>query len=133
MARKLRHFLVISFTSLTISACGGGSSTGSTGSAIANNIGVGGAATGTATVFWTAPISTESGAALSISQLGGYQINYGTSPTNLAYSVNVPDPYATQYVMAGLHANTTYYFAVTAYDSQNVVGAMSAVVSKRIS
>jgi hypothetical protein len=61
---------------------------------------------GSAVVSWQA--NTES-------DLGGYQIYYGTSSN--FYSVTLDVGKVTQYTVNNLLAGSTYYFAVTAYDT----------------
>jgi hypothetical protein len=69
--------------------------------------------TGAATLSWQPPTQTTSGGTLT--NLAGYHIYYGTTPNNLAQSVNVANPGVTRYVIGGLTA-ATWYFQMTAYD-----------------
>ena len=50
------------------------------------------------------------------SDLAGYNIHYGTSSRNYDYSVDTGN--SPSCTISGLQEGTTYYFAVTAYDSQ---------------
>jgi hypothetical protein len=83
----------------------------------------------TADVTWTAPTTNTNGTALT--DLAGYRIYYGTNPTALSKSVNVPSAAATDYIVQGL-TQGTWYFAVTAYTNTGVQSNFSTVVSKTI-
>ena len=79
-----------------------------------------------ATLAWDAVQATA---------LSGYRIYYGTSPglyfqsRGNGLTVGRDD---TAYVVTGLSSGTTYYFAVTAFDSPGNESAYSAEASKAI-
>ena len=85
---------------------------------------------GNANLRWTAPTLNTNGTALS--DLSGYTISYGTSPTALTYSVTITDPTATSYTISGLAAGT-WYFAIAANASDGTQSALTSVVSAPIS
>ena len=85
--------------------------------------------TGTADVSWTPPTANTDGSTLT--DLAGYNIYYGTSPTSLTQKVQVSNVGVTNYVISGL-ASGTWYFGVTAYTSSGAESAMSNVASKTI-
>ena len=70
---------------------------------------------GSVTLDWIAPTQNEDGSTLT--DLAGYVIYYGIRPGIYEQSVPVDNPSVTTYVVEGLTANT-YYFVVTAIDSQ---------------
>jgi len=70
------------------------------------------------TLGWTASTS---------SNVTGYNVNYGTTTTNLGNTVNAEN--TTSYTFSGLTAGATYYFAVTAYNNSGSVSPDSNVVS----
>jgi hypothetical protein len=70
------------------------------------------------TLAWTASSS---------SNVAGYDLYYGTTSGSLPNSINVGN--VTSYTMTGLSPGTTYYFAVTAYDSSGDQSGDSSVVS----
>ena len=117
--------LLLSLT-LLITACGGGTS---------NEIGSSGntatPSTVTATVSWTAPTTREDGSAMAITELAGYRIYYGISPTNTNIVVEINAGSTTERTITGLTPGT-YYFKVSAYDTAGVEGPKSSVVSKII-
>ena len=79
-----------------------------------------------ATVSWTPPDTNTDGSALV--DLAGYRIYYGTDAFSLATQIDIPTTGLTDYVVEDLAPNTTYYFAVSAYNSTGVESSYSAVV-----
>lgn len=84
---------------------------------------------GSATVFWTSPTMNTNGTALT--DLAGYYIHYGNSPTSLNQEVNVPSAGAVSFTVSGLTAGT-WYFSVSAYTNTGTQSSDSAVGSKTI-
>ncbi|HLS81789.1 MAG TPA: putative Ig domain-containing protein [Steroidobacter sp.] len=84
---------------------------------------------GSATLSWTPPTQNTDGSTLT--NLAGYRIVYGASPTTLNRMAEVDNPGLTTYVVTGLNAGT-WYFAVKAYTSSGVESALSNVASKSI-
>jgi hypothetical protein len=82
---------------------------------------------GTATITWAAPSTNEDGSPLTA--LAGFKVYYGTTP-GVYTSVDVGP--ANSYQVIGLTKGTTYYFAVTAYDSSGNESDLSTIVSKVI-
>lgn len=86
--------------------------------------------TASAALAWQAPTQNTDGSPLT--NLAGYHINYGTSANALISRIAVPGAGSTAYVVSGLAAGSTYFFAVTAYDTVGVESAQSNVVSKTL-
>ena len=86
-------------------------------------------ANGTATLSWTAPAYNANGSP--VTGLAGYNIYYGTDPSNLTKSIDVAGASTTTYTVTGLSAGT-YYFAVSAYNSEGVDSALSNIGQKTI-
>ncbi|MBW4052626.1 MAG: fibronectin type III domain-containing protein [Proteobacteria bacterium] len=84
-----------------------------------------------ATVSWTAPTTYTNGSPLSLSDLQGFHVHYGTSSSALSQEITVPNASAVTYTVGGLTAGT-WYFAVSAYTSSGESG-LSATESKTIS
>jgi hypothetical protein len=80
-------------------------------------------------VTWSAPTANTNGSALT--DLAGYTIHYGTSPSALSQSVKVANAGATDHIVQGLSGGT-WYFAVTAYTSAGLQSSYSAIVSRTI-
>ncbi len=86
--------------------------------------------TGSATLTWTAPTQNTDGSALT--NLAGYKILYGTSPSALTSVITLNNPGLTTYVIDNLPAGT-WYFGMRAVNSQGVESATTSLVSKTIS
>jgi hypothetical protein len=84
---------------------------------------------GTATLSWTPPTQNTDGSTLS--NLAGFRVQYGTSPSALTQSVQIANPGLATYVVTGLSSGS-WYFAVKAYTSGGAESANSSVVSKTI-
>lgn len=84
---------------------------------------------GTATVTWTAPVTNTDGSALT--DLAGYHVHYGTSPSALSTVADVPNPATASYSVGSL-ASGTWYFAVSAYTTSGAESALSSTASKTI-
>lgn len=83
--------------------------------------------TGSATLSWTPPTSNTDGSALT--NLAGYRIYYGTSSSSLTNTIGINSAGISSYVITGL-SPSTYYFAITAYNSVGAESSRSATVSK---
>ena len=83
------------------------------------------ATTGSATLSWIPPTQNANGSVLT--DLAGYHIYYGTTP-DLEQSITVTNAGLTRYVLTGL-AKTTWYFAMTAYDSAGRESDRTAVAN----
>jgi hypothetical protein len=86
--------------------------------------------TGNATLTWSPPTENMDGTALT--NLSGYQIYYGTSPSALTQTITVGNAGVTTYVVENL-SPATWYFAIKAVTSQGGESDMSAVATKTIS
>ncbi|VAW92741.1 hypothetical protein MNBD_GAMMA23-331 [hydrothermal vent metagenome] len=145
---KLQLLIVISF-SLLLTACGGGGSNSSNSSVGASNS-PGHPATGAAqnsdqsssssqpeptgnaaaTFAWTIPTTRESGAGLSMGEIAGYKVFYGSNSGALNTVIDVTDPYATSVNLTNLVSSTVYYFQITAYDTNSIESEKSNTVTR---
>jgi hypothetical protein len=82
-----------------------------------------------ANLNWSAPTLNTNGTPLT--DLAGYTISYGTSPTALTQAVTIADPTATSYTITGLDAGT-WYFEIAANASNGAQSAPSIVASATI-
>ena len=87
------------------------------------------AMTHSATVSWTAPVQNTDGTPLT--DVAGYVISFGTSPTSLTKSIVVSDPGLTTGTVRALPAGT-YYFSVATRNSSGALSNGSTVVSKTV-
>jgi hypothetical protein len=88
-----------------------------------------GTSTGSATLSWTPPTRNTNGTTLS--NLAGYRIYYGTSPSALTRTVTLSNAGLTRYVINDLSA-ATWYFSIRAYTSTGVESTGSNTLSKVI-
>ncbi len=86
-------------------------------------------ASGSATLNWSAPTENTNGTPLT--NLAGFHIYYGTSPSSLNNSAQVASASATSYTINNLAAGT-WYFSINAYTSAGVESAVSNIASKAI-
>jgi hypothetical protein len=82
-----------------------------------------------AQINWAPPTANTDGTALT--NLAGYRISYGTSPTALTSTVQVATAGVSTYTIDNLSTGT-WYFAVKAYTSSGTESIASNVVSKTI-
>jgi hypothetical protein len=85
--------------------------------------------TGVATLDWMPPTENSDGSVLT--NLAGYTVYYGTSPSNLTQTVKVTNPGLTAYTVTDLSSGI-WYFAVTAYSSTGVESTRTGTVSATI-
>jgi hypothetical protein len=80
---------------------------------------------------WSAPITREDGDLLTLSELEGFRVYYGTDKNALNALVDLNDSSETSYTVTGLSPGV-YYFAVTAYDYDGLESGYSEIVSKEV-
>jgi hypothetical protein len=114
-----------SYSNIVISASDGTTSV----SLPAFSIAVNQISLGAATLTWTAPTQNTDGSALT--NLAGYRIYYGTSPTTLTQTVQIGNSGVTTSVVQNL-SPATYYFAVKAYTATGVESDISNLASKTV-
>lgn len=81
------------------------------------------------TINWTPPTQNTDGTPLT--NLAGYDIHYGTQPGNYTQAVNVSNPGIATYVVDNLSPGT-YYFTVTAVNTQGAESPLSSPVSTTV-
>jgi hypothetical protein len=86
-----------------------------------------GTGSGSATLSWTPPTRNTNGTTLT--NLAGYRVYYGTSPSALTRTVTLNNAGLTRYVVGDLSA-ATWYFSIRAYTSNGSESANSNTVSK---
>ena len=134
MASRSRHYIAVLFgitATVLLDGCnldgssGSGSAavdTGGTTSSASSN----GEQNTSVTLSWAPPQTNADGSALT--NLAGYHIHYGTQPTALNSEIDVPTAGLADYVVEGLKTNSTYYFAISSYNSEGIESADSAVI-----
>lgn len=78
---------------------------------------------------WTAPVARADGSALSLSDIDGYRIYYGTSAGTYSSSVDVTDGSQTSVTVTGVAAGT-YHVVMTTYDINGIESVYSPEVLK---
>lgn len=134
---SIRNVLVFVVFSLLITGCGGGNSaitsndlTGTTSGGTNNTGGTSGGGTGTITLKWIAPSTRADNTAVSLSDINGYRLYYGTSATNTPNFVNIQSGSTTEYQIT--LPSGSYYFRISAIDSNGYEGLKSAATQKSI-
>lgn len=116
----------------TVSAAGTGasSSSGTTSSSGAGQTST--SSTGSLTLSWVAPVTRADGTPLSLADIDGFRIYYGTSAGKYTHSINITDSTAQQAVLKDL-ASGTYHLVMTTYDINGRESGYSAAVKKTVS
>jgi hypothetical protein len=84
---------------------------------------------GSATLSWTPPTENSDGS--SLTNLAGYRVHYGRSPTQLSQTVEITNSSLSTYVVENLSAGT-WYFAVVTVNSGGTTSVPSNVAAKTI-
>jgi len=137
----LRNFVLFAAFAIVMAGCGGGNTTISADNSSATTTGSGSTSgttntggttttTGTITLKWTAPTTWTDSSALSLSEIAGYRVYYGSSATDTPNFVNVNDGTATQYQIT--LPTGSYYFKISTVTSTGVEGPMSAAIQTTI-
>ena len=88
------------------------------------------ASTGSFNVSWTAPTTRSDGTPMSLSDIDGYRIYYGTSRGNYTQQVNITNGAATSRTVNNLPVGQ-YYLVMTTYDQDGRESAQSPEISKQ--
>lgn len=126
--KKLTTLLLIAVTTLVLTACGGGGGDSTTDSRDPTPTTSG---SGSFLLSWVAPSTRADGSYLPLTELEGYRVYYGTSASNLSVLVDLNDDSLTEYTVDTLPSGS-YYFAVTAYDSNGVESGLSNIINKDV-
>jgi len=80
------------------------------------------------TLSWSRPNRNSDGS--SLTDLAGYTLHYGTASQDYTGSIEITSPMQTSYVVnASTFPPGKYYFAVSAYNTEQVSSSLSAEVS----
>lgn len=80
------------------------------------------------TLSWSPPTQNSDGS--SLTNLAGYTLHYGTASQDYTGSIEITDPTKTSYVVSDTSFPPgTYYFAISAYNAQQVSSSLSGEVS----
>ena len=84
-----------------------------------------------ATLSWTAPVARSDQTPLSLADIGGYRVYYGTVEGEYPYRIDVNDGTAVEVVIKNLPTGT-HYFVVTTYDTEGRESEYSELVVKTL-
>ena len=87
--------------------------------------------TGTLTLSWAAPTKRADGTPLSLADINGYRIHYGTSANDYTSHVDLADGTAQQVTLTDLPLGT-YYLVMTTYDVVGLESGYSSAVTKNV-
>lgn len=85
---------------------------------------------GSATLSWSPPTENSDGS--SLTNLAGYRVHYGRSPTQLSQTVEITNSSLSTYVVENLSSGT-WYFAVVTVNTGGTTSVLSNVAAKTIS
>lgn len=136
----IRNLLIFIAFSIIVTGCGGGSTTvaatnsGGTSDGGTTPINTSGTPqtniTGSTTLKWAAPSTRADSSAISLSDISGYRLYYGATATDTPNYVNINDGTATQYTIS--LPSGSYYFRISAIDSNGYEGLKSAALLKNL-
>jgi len=83
---------------------------------------------GVVTLDWTPPLENTDGS--SLNNLSGYVIYFGTEPGSYTDTIAINNSGITSYTIDNLVENQTYYFTMTAVNSEGIQSDYSNYASK---
>ena len=119
---NILNVFIASIITVLLTSCGGGGG-GGDGSKTANGL--------TVKLEWVPPSTRTNGAYLPVSNLRGYRIYHGSSSESLELILDIEDSSVTDYEVT-LEDPGVHYFAVTAYDTNDLESAYSQILEKKI-
>lgn len=88
-------------------------------------------ATGSLSLSWTAPTTRADGTPISLSDINGYRIYYGTSKGSHPNQVNITSGSVTSKTIGNLASGKKYYLVMTTYDNSGRESAKSPEINKQ--
>ena len=86
--------------------------------------------TGSFSLSWTAPATRQDGSPISLAEINGYKVYYGSNPDDFPTSVDIDDGSATSATVSDVPVGD-YYIVMTTYDSAGRESPQSGVVTKQ--
>lgn len=87
--------------------------------------------TGNLSLKWSAPVARTDGTPLSLADIDGFRIYYGTSPREYTHHVDVADGTSQSVTLKKIPVGT-YYLAMTTYDNSGRESGYSAEIAKDV-
>ncbi|MGA7539601.1 MAG: fibronectin type III domain-containing protein [Steroidobacteraceae bacterium] len=125
--RRIAHVALAMLLCAALGACGSGQSTSasSTGSSPPDPT------IKSVTLSWSAPTQNSDGSPLT--NLAGYTLHYGTASEDYTGSIEITSATTTSYVVSDSNFPAgTYYFAISAYNTEQVSSPLSSELSVTI-
>jgi hypothetical protein len=113
--------------SMALTACGGGGGSGDEQPTTSTTT----EETSKPVLNWVAPSDRTDDTPLSLSEISGYKIYSGPSPTNLELIAEIADSDATSFDLSGIESGE-YYFGIVVYDIYGLHSKISNRVVKNI-
>ncbi len=130
----IRVLLAINLSIMLAACVGNSSGVATTGTASGTSSGGGGttsgSTTGIMTLQWTAPVTRTDGTPLSLSEIAGYRVYYGTSPGNYPNYIDINDGSLQSATLKGVPVGT-YYVAMSTLDTSGLASNYSAAIVKQ--
>jgi hypothetical protein len=139
---RIAHLALAALISTGVAACGGSAGSGSSAAAaynpFASTAGTHASATPPAspstksiTLSWSPPTQNSDGS--SLTNLAGYTLHYGTASEDYTGTIEITNPTDTSYVVSDSNFPPgTYYFAISAYNAQQVSSSLSGEIAVTI-
>ncbi|MCG7971829.1 MAG: putative Ig domain-containing protein [Candidatus Thiodiazotropha taylori] len=89
------------------------------------------ATTGSMSLSWAAPTTRTDGTTLNLSDISGYQIYIGTTPSNLQMHIDLSQGDLSSYTIDNMDLGD-YYVAIAAYDYSGNASDLSNIVQKSV-
>ncbi len=140
-SRRIAQLALAALICTALAACGhSAGSTASTAAASSNPFGIPAGGSGSSsspsatttnksiTLSWSPPTRNSDGS--SITNLAGYTLHYGTASLDYTGRIEITAPTQTSYVVSGSNFPPgKYYFAVSAYNAQQVSSPLSGEIA----
>jgi hypothetical protein len=126
--RRFIQILALAATVSLLGGCGTNESTSSETPTASQTI----RTTGKVDLSWTAPSTRADGTYLPVNQLASYRVYRGTTIGNMAPLVDLEGSSNTEYTVTGLPSGS-YYFAVSAFDTDGIESGFSQIILVEIS
>jgi hypothetical protein len=79
---------------------------------------------------WTAPATRSDGTSLSLADIGGYRIFYGTTPGSYPNQQTISSGAAQSTTIGSLSAGVSYYLVMTTFDTAGLESGYSPEIKK---
>lgn len=131
MRSSFIEILMALVMTVQLAACGGGGG-GADSAAVFTESSVATEVTASrATLAWVAPVARADASPLSLAEIGGYRVYYGTIEGDYPNRIDIADGSADQVTLTDLPSGT-YYFVVTTYDMAGRESEYSSELVKTI-